>query len=300
MKLVLAGGPRGTTRAAVDEFGAFNGTLKVPADLGTGVLRIEADLDTQPHQGEARVQDYVKPTFYVELQPASETVVPGQTVKVTVRRAATRAALPRARSTRCSSTAALLDAPAWVDDCGQGRAGQRGDVRHRLHQRGQAQRAGAAVLLRRGARGRRRTRGPAPASSTRTARRRWRSPCPRSSRARSGCRTATRSPCARGMIRRRSPTRTAAFFLSKVEVLGVARYSDAVVQKGSRGARCPSAPPRCPASPTASRTGEVEFVLRKRGRQREAAGQAGLHHARGRHVARRRCPPPTWARCWRA
>ena len=53
--------------------------------LEAGVLRVMAELDTQPHQGEARVQDYVKPTFYLELQPEKETVVPGETVRATVR-----------------------------------------------------------------------------------------------------------------------------------------------------------------------------------------------------------------------
>ena len=68
------------------EFGTFAGTLQVPADAGTGVFRLEASVDERKHQAEARVQDYVKPTFYVEVLAASETITPGDTLKAKMMR----------------------------------------------------------------------------------------------------------------------------------------------------------------------------------------------------------------------
>ncbi|XXF77596.1 MG2 domain-containing protein [Myxococcaceae bacterium GXIMD 01537] len=123
VKLVSAEGRELTTRAAVDEFGSFNGSLDVPADLGTGVLRVRAELDGQPHQGEARVQDYVKPTFYLEVSPAKETVVPGQPLKATVRARRYAGGVPQGAKYEVFLYRTLLDAPAWVDDAGLGGQG---------------------------------------------------------------------------------------------------------------------------------------------------------------------------------
>jgi alpha-2-macroglobulin len=123
VKLVSQEGREIKTTAAVDDFGAFNGAMKVPDDLGTGVLRIEAELDTQPYQGEARVQDYVKPTFYLEVKPDSETVVPGSTVSATVRARRYAGGVPKGAKYEVFLYRTLLDAPAWVDDSGRGGQG---------------------------------------------------------------------------------------------------------------------------------------------------------------------------------
>jgi alpha-2-macroglobulin len=50
-------------KARVDEFGCFSGELKIPADVASGVVRLTASLDGAPHGAEARVDEYVKPTF---------------------------------------------------------------------------------------------------------------------------------------------------------------------------------------------------------------------------------------------
>ncbi len=123
VKLVSEKGSPVSTRATVDDFGAFSGSFKAPTGLDTGVLRVVAELDGQPHQAEARVQDYVKPTFYLELSPESETVSPGQplSAKVKVRRYA-GGAPPNTRY-EVFLYRSLLDSPAWVDDAGKGGAG---------------------------------------------------------------------------------------------------------------------------------------------------------------------------------
>lgn len=123
VKLVSQEGRELRTQAPVDEFGSFAGSLKVPEDLGTGVLRVVAEVDTQVHQGEARVQDYVKPTFYLEVLPESEAVVPGKTLKATVRARRYAGGVPTGAKYEVFLYRTRLDSPAWVDDAGLGGQG---------------------------------------------------------------------------------------------------------------------------------------------------------------------------------
>ncbi|WP_224363558.1 alpha-2-macroglobulin family protein [Hyalangium versicolor] len=123
VKLESAEGREVSTRVGVDEFGSFHGEMNVPEDLGTGVLRINASVDDQSHQSEARVQDYVKPTFYVEMTPEKENIVPGQTLKATVRARRYAGGAPDGAKYEVFLYRSLLDAPAWVDDAGKGGAG---------------------------------------------------------------------------------------------------------------------------------------------------------------------------------
>lgn len=123
VKLESAEGREVKTSVAVDEFGSFSGTLDVPQDLGTGVLRVNASVDDQSHQGEARVQDYVKPTFYLELDPEKENIVPGQSLKATVKARRYAGGSPDGAKYEVFLYRSLLDAPAWVDDAGKGGQG---------------------------------------------------------------------------------------------------------------------------------------------------------------------------------
>lgn len=112
-----------TTTAAVDDFGCFNGAIDVPKDLDTGVLRLDATLDGQHHQSEARVQEYVKPTFYVELSGEQETVQPGGTIKLHVRARRYAGGPAKGAAYEYFLYRSILDAPAWVDDSGLGAKG---------------------------------------------------------------------------------------------------------------------------------------------------------------------------------
>ncbi|HVG62830.1 MAG TPA: alpha-2-macroglobulin family protein, partial [Hyalangium sp.] len=123
VKLESAEGREVKTQVAVDEFGSFHGEMAVPEDLGTGVLRVSASVDEQAHQGEARVQDYVKPTFYLELTPEKENIVPGETLKATVRARRYAGGVPEGAKYEVFLYRSLLDAPAWVDDAGKGGQG---------------------------------------------------------------------------------------------------------------------------------------------------------------------------------
>ncbi len=123
VKLLTDGSATVATKAKVDDFGSFGGTFKVPEGLDTGVLRVVAELDGQPHQAEARVQDYVKPTFYLELTPEGETVTPGQPLKVKVKARRYAGGVPPDTKYEVFLYRSLLDSPAWVDDAGKGGAG---------------------------------------------------------------------------------------------------------------------------------------------------------------------------------
>ncbi len=110
-------------RTRVDDFGSFAGSLKVPKGLDTGVLRLVAKLDDALHQAEARVQEYVKPTFYLEMETEQETARPGESLTVKVK--ARRYAGGHPDNTRYEVFLYRnpLSTPAWVDDSGLGGRG---------------------------------------------------------------------------------------------------------------------------------------------------------------------------------
>ncbi len=121
--LAVAAGREVTVRARIDEFGSFSGELPVPADAGTGVVRLTARLDGQPHASEARVSEYVKPTFYVEVLGEGETIRPGQKLTAKIRARAYAGGPPRGARYEFFLYRSLLDTPAWVDDAGLGGQG---------------------------------------------------------------------------------------------------------------------------------------------------------------------------------
>ena len=110
------------TTVTVDAYGSFAGKLKAPEDAVVGVLRVTATVDGRPYQGEARVQDYVKPTFFVELAPESEAIVPGKKLKARLR-AERYAGGPPTAGFEVMLTRSSMDTPAWVDDAGKGGQG---------------------------------------------------------------------------------------------------------------------------------------------------------------------------------
>jgi uncharacterized protein YfaS (alpha-2-macroglobulin family) len=111
------------TRVTVNEFGAFSGKMAVPANLPTGVLRLVATVDGPEHQSEVRVQDYVKPTFFVEVLNDDETVTPGQTVKAKIRARRYAGGAPAKTKFMAFLYRTQVDAPSWVDDSGLGGVG---------------------------------------------------------------------------------------------------------------------------------------------------------------------------------
>jgi len=261
VKLVSAEGREVATRARVDEFGSFAGNMMVPGDLGTGVLRVMAELDTQPHQGEARVQDYVKPTFYLELQPEKETVVPGETVRATVRARRYAGGVPPGTKYEVFLYRTLLDSPAWVDDSGMGGQGSAVTYGSASTSEGKLsvpERLFSTVALREAEEdpwasattfdenGEAQIEIPVPALKAGEERFPYRYTL------------TVRARDDQGTFANAS----AAFFLSKVEVLGSTRYSAAVTKKGSEamlGIRATT----LSGKPYGATPGEVEFVLRK-------------------------------------
>lgn len=123
VSLTVAEGKTVSSSARVDEFGSFSGSLAVPAEVATGVVRLEAKLDGKLHGAEARVQEYVKPTFYVEVIGDAETVQPGGKLKALVRARRYAGGAPEKTRYDLFLYRAIVDSPAWVDDAGLGAQG---------------------------------------------------------------------------------------------------------------------------------------------------------------------------------
>jgi len=271
VKLISQEGRALSTRAPVDEFGAFHGTLKVPDDLGTGVLRVEAEVDGQPHQGEARVQDYVKPTFYLEVEPASETVVPGETLRVKVRARRYAGGTPAGAKYEVFLYRSLLDAPAWVDDAGKGGQGSAVTYGSGSSTEGKLsvpERLYSSVAARDA------TEDPWSSASTFDANGEAEIEVAVPALAAGEERIPYRYSLT---IRARDDQETfanstTAFFLSKVEVMGVARYSDAVVAKGGEATLAVRAT-TLSGKPYGVTQGEVEFVSRKPDGEEKSLGK---------------------------
>lgn len=126
---LVAVGPQGqatvaaTTQLTVDAMGSFSGSLSVADDAEEGVFRLQASLDGAPHVGEVRVQAYVKPTFFLELTPAQETITPGGTLQAKVKAERYAGGPPANTAYEVTLTRTLLESPAWVDDAGLGGEG---------------------------------------------------------------------------------------------------------------------------------------------------------------------------------
>lgn len=120
---LLSDGPVVKGKAKVDEFGAFSGQLTVPTGLPTGVLRLTAKVDGPDHQSEARVQEYVKPTFFVEVLTDEETVTPGGNIKAKLRVRRYAGGAPKGTKYLVYLYRTQVDSPAWVDDSGLGGKG---------------------------------------------------------------------------------------------------------------------------------------------------------------------------------
>ncbi|MBF5046078.1 alpha-2-macroglobulin [Aggregicoccus sp. 17bor-14] len=262
VKLTSAEGRSVQTRASVDAFGSFAGNLQLPSDLGTGVLSLMAQVDDRQHGGEARVQDYVKPTFYVELQPERETVVPGEPLRATVRARRYAGGVPAGARYEVFLYRTLLDAPAWVDDAGKG--GQGSAVTYGSPSTSEGalsvpERLYSSVAARE-------SDGEDP----------WASAAVFDANGEAQVELAV-PPLAPGeerlpyryalTVRARDDQETfanasASFFLSKVEVMGAARFSAAVVKKDAE-AFLEVRATTLSGKPYGATPGEVEFVLRR-------------------------------------
>jgi hypothetical protein len=58
--------------------GSFSGLLQLPPSLFPGLYRVRATFEEASYSGEFRVQDYVKPTFFLSLKDRPATIIAGQ------------------------------------------------------------------------------------------------------------------------------------------------------------------------------------------------------------------------------
>ncbi len=123
VRLLTSTGREINTRAKVDEFGSFYGKLDIPDDIETGVVRLAAEIDEHDYQSEARVQAYVKPTFFVEMSTDQDSISPGDTVTATLKARRYAGGVPKGAKYEVFLYRTLLTTPTWVDDAGMGGQG---------------------------------------------------------------------------------------------------------------------------------------------------------------------------------
>lgn len=104
------------------EFGTFSGDFKLP-DLGGGVYRVAARLLDAEHVGEFRVENYIKPIFYLKVETKQESLSSGTKLKakVSVRRFA--GGVPQNVEYRAELFRVRRQSPQWVEDAGLGETG---------------------------------------------------------------------------------------------------------------------------------------------------------------------------------
>lgn len=107
-----------TTKLTVDALGSFSGTLAVPDAAEEGVYRLLASLDGAPHVSEVRVQEYVKPTFFIEMTAGQDSVAPGGVLTAQLKAERYAGGPPANTAYELTLTRTLLDSPSWVDDAG--------------------------------------------------------------------------------------------------------------------------------------------------------------------------------------
>ena len=112
-----------STGCRIDEYGSFKGTLDVPESLETGVVQLIADMDDNEYQSEARVQAYVKPTFYLELDTEQDSIKPGDTIVAKVKARRYAGGVPDNTRYEVFLYRTIATTPAWVDDAGMGGEG---------------------------------------------------------------------------------------------------------------------------------------------------------------------------------
>ncbi|MBC7792290.1 MAG: alpha-2-macroglobulin, partial [Clostridia bacterium] len=112
-----------TARVGVDDFGCFAGALQVEESAEAGIVRLVAAVEDKWYQSEARVQQYVKPTFFVEVKTDQDTITPGGklTAKLKVERYA--GGVPEGVVYEVFVYKTRVEAPTWIDDAGMGAQG---------------------------------------------------------------------------------------------------------------------------------------------------------------------------------
>ncbi|WGL61145.1 MG2 domain-containing protein [Pigmentibacter sp. JX0631] len=64
------------------KFGSFSGKIALQSDQTPGIYQIHAQSEQNSYSGEFRVRDYVKPTFYLQLEKMDGSFYPGKTVNL--------------------------------------------------------------------------------------------------------------------------------------------------------------------------------------------------------------------------
>ncbi len=109
-------------QSSLNSFGTFNSTLKAPND-GSGLFRIKSQFAGAAHIGEIRVQEYVKPLYYLTAKTEQETLRAGETLKVQVRAERFAGGAPKGMVLRADLYRERYSEPEWIETEGLAESG---------------------------------------------------------------------------------------------------------------------------------------------------------------------------------
>lgn len=110
-------------QVGVDDFGCFAGKLDVDSTAEPGVVRLVASVDDSSYQSEARVQEYVKPSYFIEVKTDQDTLSPGGKLSAKIKIERYAGGVPEGAKYEVALFKTRVESPAWVDDAGLGATG---------------------------------------------------------------------------------------------------------------------------------------------------------------------------------
>ncbi len=113
-----------STTVKFNEFGTFNGELKLSAADKPGVYRVVAKLNKIEHASEVRVKEYVKPIYFLKLFNEKETAKQGDTLKFKVESERYAGGFPKIIHASVTVYRTRVEGSSqWIDDSGLGETG---------------------------------------------------------------------------------------------------------------------------------------------------------------------------------
>jgi hypothetical protein len=102
------------------DFGTISGRFAMPKTAEPGTYQVVTKWGGNKYAGELRVQDYVKPTFYIEMDSVEGQLRPGQTFKFKLKATRFSGGAPSGARYEFYVYRKKYESPQWVDEGGGG------------------------------------------------------------------------------------------------------------------------------------------------------------------------------------
>ncbi len=104
----------------VNSFGSFSGKLGLPQDANPGLYQLSAKSDDSEYMSQFRVQDYKKPTFFLQMLSESGNLRPGSTLSLKLKAERNAGGIPPEARYEIFVYRAAYREPQWVAEAGAG------------------------------------------------------------------------------------------------------------------------------------------------------------------------------------